>query len=237
VKIAPESSDLIAIRANSLIRQGRIDEGVALLTHIADQNSKRTDYRMLLAGAEQVRNNIDAAMQHYQKVIDADPQHPAALSALGTLLLQKGQHESAEQVLFKAIKAAPNDVVCLNNYVWVTAVELKTPQKALPFAESLQRQAPNNPHVLDTAGWVYYLSGDFPRAVGALSYAAALAPGAPDIAFHHGMALKNDNKAVQALAEFKRALSLKQDFKNASEAERMIRELEKQKLVDGTKTP
>jgi predicted Zn-dependent protease len=125
--------------------------------------------------------------------------------------------------------------VCLNNYVWVTAVELKTPQKALPFAESLQKQAPNNPHVLDTAGWVYYLSGDVPRAVEALSYAAALSPGSPDIAFHLGMALKDDNKPAQAMTQFKRALSLKADFKNKSETERMIRELEKQKLVDGSK--
>jgi|GEM_PF-4115275 len=230
---APENTDLAALRANAIIRQGRGAEGTQYLEQIAAKNPQRTDLLIFIAQQKQAQGKVDEAIEYYKKVLEIEPEQSRALTAMGTLLMQRGESQNAVDYLQRALKQQPQDVVSLNNYIWLMSVEMKAPEKALPYAEVLQRAAPSNAHAQDTVGWVYFLNNDFARAEAALAIAAALASENPDIAYHYAMALLGGNKRERALAELKRARSLKMPFAAAADAQKHIDEIENTTLNKG----
>ncbi|HYG78463.1 MAG TPA: tetratricopeptide repeat protein [Planctomycetota bacterium] len=226
-ELAPESHDLAVIRARALIRVGNTAEARKLLEAAVQARPQRADFKMPLAELHQSENRNDEAIEQYKHIIEIDGDSVRALRAAGTLLQAKGEYQAASDYLLRAIRLAQKDVVSLNNFVWLTAVDLKSPQKALPYAENLLDLAPSNGHALDTAGWVFLLNNDFERAEKALSQAVVFAPRDADVAYHHGIALLKNGKRSQALAELKRAKTLDPNFKSAAEADSAIAELER----------
>jgi tetratricopeptide (TPR) repeat protein len=233
IALAPESPDLAAIRANVMIRNGKPNEAIELLTELSTKHPKRTDLLLLLADLHQTQKSNDQAIEAFKQVLNIKKDHPRALTAIGTLYLQRGDHSAAANYLQEAVKQSPEDIVALNNFVWVIAVEQKSPQRAMPYAEDLLRLAPHNARTLDTAGYTFLLNNELQKAEQALSYAATLAPDDPDVAHHYAIALSRNNKREKALAELQRAKALKKPFKDTKEAEQLMRELERNPLATG----
>jgi tetratricopeptide (TPR) repeat protein len=231
ISFAPDSPDLAAIRANVMIRNGKISEAIELLTELSAKHPKRTDLLLLLADLHQTQKNNDQAIEALKQVLNIKKDHPRALTAIGTLYLQRGDNSAAANYLQEAVKQSPEDVVSLNNFVWVIAVEQKNPQRAMPYAEDLLRLAPHNARTLDTAGYTFLLNNELQKAEQALSYAATLSPEDPDVAHHYAIALSRNNKPAKALAELKRAKALKKTFKDSKEADQLMRELEQNPLA------
>ncbi|HYF48766.1 MAG TPA: tetratricopeptide repeat protein, partial [Planctomycetota bacterium] len=208
--LAPESEDLAAIRAKALFTFGRkSDDAASALEKAFAADQKRADFAMLLADMRRAQNKLDEAVKLYRHVLESRPNEYRALVMAGTLLMNGSEKHAAADFLKQAIKLAPTDVVSLNNYVWLTAVEMNRPQAALPYAQDLARLAPDNPSALDTAGWVFHLNGQHEEAIKVLEYAALLAPESGDIAAHHALALHKAGRMKEAKTELERARQLK----------------------------
>mgnify|MGYP001359605279 FL=1 len=84
---------------------------------------------------------------------------------------------------------------------------------------------PDDPHISDTLGWVYYKKNIYGRAVTYLQEASEKAPNIAAIRYHLGMAyLKNGDKG-NAKKELKRALELSPKFPGAEEAKTALQSL------------
>jgi putative PEP-CTERM system TPR-repeat lipoprotein len=117
----------------------------------------------------------------------------------------------------------PDNVLMLNNLAWALG-EAGDP-KAREVAERAYRQAPFNPNVIDTLGWVALQQGDAARAVQLLRMASNLAAGDPAIRLHYAKALiktgdrTGARRELDALTASDRAAAIK------GEAEKLRGEL------------
>ena len=76
--------------------------------------------------------------------------------------------------------------------------------------------------VSDTLGWVYDKKGMASLAVVALEEAAKQAPDHASIRYHLGLAYAKNGEAKKARASLEQALKLSADFKEASDARKVL---------------
>jgi cellulose synthase operon protein C len=81
----------------------------------------------------------------------------------------------------------PDNPAVLNNLAWL--YQQLDDGRALETAQRAYRLAPNDPNVADTLGWILYNQGDTARALELISKAAAAAPRAGEIQYHHAVLL------------------------------------------------
>ena len=122
-----------------------------------------------------------------------------------------------------ALDNDPDNVLMLNNLAWALG-EAGDP-KAREIAEHAYRQAPFNPNVIDTLGWVVLQQGDAPRAVQLLRMATNLSPGDPSIRFHYAKALIKTGDRSGAKRELDAVTSSDRGAPLKSEAEKLRSEL------------
>ena len=59
---------------------------------------------------------------------------------------------------------------------------------ALSYAQTAREQQPNDPHIADTLGWIYYKKNAYLLAVNLLKEAVEKLPKEPEVQYHYGMA-------------------------------------------------
>ena len=82
---------------------------------------------------------------------------------------------------------------------WVT---LNSPKERLP----------DNPAVMDTLGWIYYLKGTYFNAVAEFQDSLARNPNDPTVNYHLGLALFKRDQKREAKASLEKALKLDGKF-------------------------
>jgi putative PEP-CTERM system TPR-repeat lipoprotein len=122
-----------------------------------------------------------------------------------------------------ALESDPDNVVMLNNLAWVLG-EAGDP-KAREVAERAYRQAPFNPSVIDTLGWVALQQGDAARAAQLLRMATRLAPNDPTIRMHYAKALIKTGDRAGAKRELDAITASDRGAPLKSEAEKLRGEL------------
>ena len=105
-----------------------------------------------------------------------------------------------------------------NNLAYFYAERGEKIDEALNLAQGAKERLPDDPHVADTLGWVYYKKNVYSRAIAYLKEAAEKLADNPTIRYHLGMAyFKNGNKE-EAKRELRKALDLDPKFSGAEEA-------------------
>ena len=159
------------------------------------------------------RHEADAAMNDYQRVLEAGP-NLEALAALGDLHAAKGAAAEAEKYYaqVEALHAA-NLVAGVHDHMQI-AKFYADHDRCLPEALSLaeQHRSTKNVFEADTLAWVYFKNGDVPRASEAIQ--RALSRGTPDAEFHFHAGLIADaaGDRVAAGKHLGQALSLNPAF-------------------------
>ena len=76
---------------------------------------------------------------------------------MAAMLVHEQENTAEAKARYTAIaEAEPNAAVAANNLAWMLADEGKDFDEALRLAQRAVRLAPQQPHVHDTLGWVYY---------------------------------------------------------------------------------
>jgi tetratricopeptide (TPR) repeat protein len=117
---------------------------------------------LALAEIEYRQQRTDAARSRLQKVAAREPGNTRVLLALAAIDKNTGNHEQAILHYRAALASDGNNLVALNNL----AIELtrSSPDEALGLAQRALEQAPENPAVQDTLGWIYYRKGIYQTA-------------------------------------------------------------------------
>lgn len=178
-----------------------------------------------LANAQFLANNFTGALATSEAILAAQPDptvNAQAVAMAGIAAYEAGQYSVAEKYYKQALQINPDNVEVLNNLAYLLAVKLKHPHQGLSYAEKSNQLAANaqqagpyahDPNLLDTLGWLRYLTGDTEGAVSALERSTRY--GSVSTAYYHLAIVRNkQGHRTEAEDDLRKAISLAQSQNN-----------------------
>ena len=101
---------------------------------------------------------------------------------------QKGDIPKAVQAYEQALALNPRSALTGNNLAYLYSEHGGDKEKALQLAQMAKEEAPAEPRVSGTLGWILYKRGVYQRALALLKESAAKLPESPEVQYHLGMA-------------------------------------------------
>lgn len=141
-----------------------------------------------LAQLYTVSGKNDEALVKLYEGLRADPKNPIALVRAGMLHERKGDFVRGRQAYEQALTVAPRFAPAANNLAYLYSERGGDKDKALELAQIAKEEAPDDPHVSDTLGWILYRRGIYLRALNLLRESAAKLPENFEVHYHLGMA-------------------------------------------------
>ena len=119
-----------------------------------------------------------------------------------------GDYKKADKDLLKSLDIIPDDPYVMNYlaYSWLER-NLKI-EEAIEMLEKAYNQKKNDPYIIDSIGWGYYLIGDYMKAEKFLKQAVQIMPDDPIVNDHYGDILWKLNRKLQAKYFWKNVLNL-----------------------------
>ena len=157
--------------------------------------------------------NYEKAIEYYTKVIDVLDNNSDIKSDLlyrrGGSYERKGDYVNADKDLQESLKIDPSDAYVLNYlaYSWLER-EYKI-DKAIEMLELAYNSTEDDPYIIDSIGWAYYLIDDYSKAEEFLKRAVELMPDDPIVNDHYGDILWKLNQKIQARYFWKNVLKMK----------------------------
>ena len=138
---------------------------------------------------------------------------------------QRQEYDKAKMHYQDALKLNAKFAPAANNLAWILSETGGNIDEALSYAQTAREQRPDDPHIGDTLGWIYYKKNAFLKATSVLKDAMDKLPDNPLVVYHYGMAqLKNGDKAAAKKA-LENSLRLSAAFSGADEARKALKEL------------
>lgn len=94
-------------RAHDLLKQGSLDDAIALLETVVEQAPELSAPRIDLAIAYHRRDDFDAAEKHLLQVLKINPQHPIALNEIGIVYRKTARFAEARRSYEAALAVYP----------------------------------------------------------------------------------------------------------------------------------
>ena len=142
------------------------------------------------------------SIKYYSKLIDSLDDDSEMKSDLlyrrGGSYERSGFHEKADKDLLDALNINPDDAYILNYlaYSWLER-DYKI-DEAINMLEKAYKLESNDPYIIDSIGWAYYLVNDYPKAEKFLKRAVELMPDDPIVNDHYGDILWMLDRKIQA---------------------------------------
>ena len=126
-------------------------------------------------------------------------------------------YEKADKDLIDALQITPDDAYILNYlaYSWLER-DYKI-NEAIKMLETAYELESDDPYIIDSIGWAYYLTDDYPRAEKFLKRAVELMPDDPIVNDHYGDILWKLNRKIQARYFWTNVLKMKDTEKELIE--------------------
>jgi len=144
----------------------------------------------------------NTAIYYYNKVLS---KKNTTLSSQAEILYRRGasyerlgQFSQSDEDLLQSLKINPDDSYVLNylGYSWLER-NYKI-NDALKMLEKAYHQNKNDPYILDSVGWAYYLVGNLEKSENLLKNAIQLMPDDPIVNDHYGDVLWKMGRKIQA---------------------------------------
>jgi serine/threonine protein kinase/tetratricopeptide (TPR) repeat protein len=196
-RIDADASDIIGVQ-DTIVQ--RIVEGLRLELSPAEQDELARKATADAAATEEylrgrdclatfiyhtiARENIDAAIEHFRRAIEIDPNFALAYSALGSCYVnrvlkglgQAGDHDKAKNAFKKALTLDPKLLEARMHMVFIYLTGGQK-QKARTEVESLRDEYPNDPGVQFVRAVVARLDSDYEKALRSFDRMVKLNPG------------------------------------------------------------
>lgn len=189
-----------------------------MIFDIANFNKNAKKYAKAINYYDQILLNIDSNSDLYAEI----------LYRRGGSYERSGDYKNADNDLLKSLEINPDDAYVLNYlaYSWLER-EYKI-DTALEMLENAYASRSNDPYIIDSIGWAYFLVGQYEKAENFLKRAVELMPQDPIVNDHYGDILWKLNRKIQARYFWQYVLKLE-------ETEDAMKKNIKEKLIDGIK--
>ncbi len=144
----------------------------------------------------------EEAIKYYSKIInslnDLSEVKSDLLYRRGGSYERMGKYDKADKDLLHALKINPEDAYVLNYlaYSWLER-DYKI-REAIEMLEKAYSSKKNDPYIIDSIGWAYYLVDDYFKAEKFLRRAVELMPDDPIVNDHYGDILWKLDRKIQA---------------------------------------
>ena len=156
----------------------------------------------------------DEAIKFYTKIINSINNHSDIKSDLlyrrGASYERIGDYEKSDTDLLNSLVINPGDPYVLNYlaYSWLER-DYKL-DKAIGMLETAYESKKNDPYIIDSIGWAYYLVEDYFKAEKFLKRAVELMPDDPIVNDHYGDILWKLDRKIQARYFWTNVLSMEE---------------------------
>jgi len=141
---------------------------------------------------------------------------------------RSGDYIKADKDLLKSLEANPDDAYVLNYLAYSWLEREHKIDTALKMLEKAYAARSNDPYIIDSIGWAYYLVDEYDKAENFLKRAVELMPQDPIVNDHYGDILWQLDRKIQARYFWQAVLNL-------DETEDAMKETIKNKLIEGLK--
>jgi tetratricopeptide (TPR) repeat protein len=189
-----------------------------MIFDIANFNKNAKRYSEAIKYYDQILINIDKNSELYAEI----------LYRRGGSYERSGDYKRADKDLLKSLEINPDDAYVLNYlaYSWLER-EYKI-DIALEMLEKAYAARSNDPYIIDSIGWAYFLVNQYEKAENFLKRAVELMPQDPTVNDHYGDILWKLDRKIQARYFWLSVLNLE-------EAEDEMKKNIQEKLIDGLK--
>ncbi len=217
--------------AQILIKEKGEDFGMNFISSKFNQIEKPS-FKILFDIANFYKNskNYKKAIEHYSEIIlnldQASEMKSDLLYRRGSSYERLKNYKKSDEDLLNSMKINPNDAYVLNYlaYSWLERdYKIDEAMKMLKKAYAMEN---NDPYIIDSIGWAYYLIDNYLEAEKYLKRAIELMPDDPVVNDHYGDILWKLNRKLQARYFWNNVLSF-------DDADEEIKEKINLKLIEG----
>ncbi|NCX65839.1 MAG: hypothetical protein EBX08_05110 [Proteobacteria bacterium] len=144
----------------------------------------------------------ESAIKYYTTVMESlDPNSDVMSDLLyrrGGSYERLGDYVSSDQDLLEALKINPDDAYTLNYLAYSWLERNFKISEAIEMLERAYASKRNDPYIIDSIGWAYYLTDDYSKAEPLLREAVELMPDDPTVNDHYGDVLWKLDRKIQA---------------------------------------
>ncbi len=144
----------------------------------------------------------EKAIEYYSKIIinidDNSEIKSDILYRRGGSYERSGNFDEADKDLLNSLKIKPGDAYVLNYLAYSWLERDHRINEAITMLEEAYASKKNDPYIIDSIGWAYYLINDYLKAEEFLKRAVELMPDDPIVNDHYGDILWKLNRKIQA---------------------------------------
>ncbi len=142
-------------------------------------DEERVEFLLQVAQAYVQDKEYESAINAYERVLKIDPENKQARYIVATVYINAKQYQKAEEMHLALLADFPDDFQILNNLAWLYATaedpDFRDGEKAVKMAQEAMVMAPNDHHVWSTLSEAYYVTGEYEKALRAITQMARLA--------------------------------------------------------------
>lgn len=206
VRTSPDFINAIRAQLRLLAKEDRYDEAEQILINARHEQPNTGDTFLLLqAELYKHKGNHDKSLALFNTGVVDYPQNLKIRYARAMLLAEKNEFVEFEKDLRYILSVNPKHVLALNALGYTLADQTTRYDEALELITQALEQAPNQPAILDSMGWVQYKLGNLNAAHDYLLRAYQAMPD-HEVAAHYGEVLWALDKKKQAQKIWRDAL-------------------------------
>ena len=189
--------------AQIIAKQRNKKESLNYITAEFDKIYKPND-KILFDIANFYKNSkeYEKAIKYYSKIIytldDFSEMKSDLLYRRGGSYERIGNYEKADEDLLNALRINSDDAYVLNYLAYSWLERNYKINEAIEMLEKAYSLKNNDPYIIDSIGWAYYLINDYLKAENFLKRAVELMPNDPIVNDHYGDILWKLNRKIQA---------------------------------------
>lgn len=225
---APDNPILLQMLGELALLQRKPQEAAKYLEKAFALNPRQLGaLRLLVLAYEQSPDQDKVAEELAKKA--SDPKAPRFYALAEAMYYERlKDYTKAMEAYNRMIERNLFATLAKNNLAYLLVNHLASPennQKALQLVTEALDEAPEDPNILDTKGWILYQLGDYQQALTFLQQAVDFGPENPAIKYHLAATLAKLGESAQATDILEKLLETKVKFADRVAAETLLLQL------------
>ncbi len=225
---SPKNAQFHELLGGLLLAGNQPKEAATALEESLSLNPGKGDAIPLLLAAYQRESDQEQVARQLEERV-ANPASPKFYSLVLAMLYETQKKFDKARELYQALlKQDLFPDLTRNNFAYLLAEHFPTPEnldQALKLVSESLEDFPNDPRILDTAGWVLCKKGDFAKGRIDLEKAATKAPQNLTTVYHLGWCQAKLGETAKAQETLKKALAAEGDFPDRAAAQKLLESL------------
>jgi tetratricopeptide (TPR) repeat protein len=171
------------------------------------------------------QQKLNEARTEFEALAKRQAKPVSALTMIGMILMTQSQTEQAKKKFEEVLAIDPRAVIANNNLAWIYAEAGTDLDTALKLAQTATAQAPEQPEIMDTLGWVYYKKNLPELAIPLFESSVKKAPTNASYHHHLGLAYLKVGRSAHARESLQRALASNPDATTAAAVKRALAQI------------